>query len=173
MENIKLIINENPEEENIGFLDKIKNYYEKNKKELWVVFGLLVLINLINPTFKIYKQYGGQVENLITSAGVAPHAPEVPHTPATTALEKAPKVAKVPGGDKKSKFAFLKNIKGGIKGNNFFTTILSWMFSLVQSLITFAFLIIVLAVLPGLPIFIFMFILFFILRARMASIKSL
>ena len=160
MENIKLIINENPEEENIGFLDKIKNYYEKNKKELWVVFGLLVLINLINPTFKIYKQYGGQGENPIPSAGTvsAPVAPE-----------KAPKIEKVSGGDKKSKLVFLKNIKN----NNFFTTALSWMFSLVQSLITFAFLIIVLAVLPGLPIFIFMLILFFILRARMANIKSL
>ena len=165
MENIKLIINENPEEENIGFLDKIKIFYKRNKKELWVVFGLLVLINLINPTFKIYKQYGGQVENLIPQP-VAPVAPVAP-------AEKIAKGAKVPGGDKKSKLAFLKNIKGGIKGSNFFTTALSWMFSLVQSLITFAFLIIVLAVLPGLPIFIFMFILFFILRARMASIKSL
>ena len=93
MENIKLIINENPEEENIGFLDKIKIFYKRNKKELWVVFGLLVLINLINPTFKIYKQYGGQVENLIPQP-VAPVAPVAP-------AEKIAKGAKVPGGDKK------------------------------------------------------------------------
>ena len=146
MENIKLVIIENPEDENVGFLDKIKFFYERNKKELWVIFGLLFLINLINPTVKMYKQYGGEGENMLPPG-------EKPGE----------------GGQKKSRLAFLKKIKG----NNFFTTMLSWMFSLVQSLITFAFLIIVLAILPGLPIFIFMFILFFILRARMASIKSL
>lgn len=173
MENIKLIINENPEEENIGFLDKIKIFYKRNKKELWVVFGLLVLINLINPTFKMYKQYGGEGENLLPAAQpvAAPPAPP-PAAVSATPTEKIPKGSKTPKGSKipgANKLAFLKKIKG----NNFFTTALSWMFSLVQSLITFAFLIIVLAVLPGLPIFIFMFILFFILRARMASIKSL
>jgi hypothetical protein len=66
--------------------------------------------------------------------------------------------------------------KGGLakslKNANVLQTMLGWMLSFVQSLLTFAGLVLVLAVLPGLPIFIFMLVLFFILRARVAAIKA-
>jgi hypothetical protein len=61
----------------------------------------------------------------------------------------------------------------GIKNANFFTTAMGWMLGLLQTFAMFGGLIIVLAVLPALPLFIFMLILFFILRARMAFIKEL
>ena len=65
--------------------------------------------------------------------------------------------------------------KGGLKSlgkTNAFSTLLSWTYSLLKSFIQFAFLVLTLAVLPGLPVFIFMLILFFILRARVAALKS-
>ena len=68
MDNIKIDLElkkkqeEKQDEENLSYYDKVKNFYEKNKKELWVVFVLLLIINLINPTYKIYKQYGGAEE---------------------------------------------------------------------------------------------------------------
>ena len=143
MDNIKLDLElkrkkenleENQEEENLSYYDKVKNFYERNKKELWFIFGLLVLINLINPTYKMYKQYGG-----------------------------AQQIQKELG----------KGLLAKIKNTNIFSKMLGWGFSFVKSLLTFGALILVLAILPGLPIFIFMGILFFILRARMANIKSI
>jgi flagellar biosynthesis component FlhA len=76
------------------------------------------------------------------------------------------------GGGGKSIFGKVAGSAKKLKNTNVLSTLLSWMFSLIQSFITFAFLITALAVLPGLPIFIFMLILFFILRARVAAIKS-
>ena len=143
MDNIKLDLElkikkenleENQDEENLSYYERVKNFYERNKKELWVVFGLLVLINLINPTYKMYKQYGG-----------------------------AQQIEKELG----------KSLLAKIKNTNIFSKMLGWGFSFVKSLLTFGALILVLAILPGLPIFIFMGILFFILRARMASIKAI
>jgi len=126
------------DEENISYYDRVKIFYERNKKELWVVFGLLVLINLINPTYKIYKQYGGAEEEMAKGAKGAQ-----------------------------------KGLLSNIKNSSVFGKILGWTFSLLKSFLTFGALILVLAILPGLPIFIFMGILFFILRARMASIKAI
>jgi hypothetical protein len=140
MDNIKIDLElkrnqeENQDEENLSYYDKVKNFYERNKKELGIVFGLLLIINLINPTYKIYKQYGG-----------------------------AQQIEKELG----------KSLLAKIKNNNIFVKMLGWGFSFVKSLLTFGALILVLAILPGLPIFIFMGILFFILRARMANIKSI
>lgn len=140
MDNIKIDLElkrnqeENQDEENLSYYDKVKNFYERNKKELGIVFGLLLIINLINPTYKIYKQYGG-----------------------------AQQIEKELG----------KSLLAKIKNNNIFAKMLGWGFSFVKSLLTFGALILVLAILPGLPIFIFMGILFFILRARMANIKSI
>jgi hypothetical protein len=85
------------------------------------------------------------------------------------------------GGSKKSvilsKLGSLKsgvgNKLGAVGKINFFTTALGWMFGLLQTFAMFGGLVIALAVLPALPLFIFMLILFFILRARMAFIKEL
>lgn len=151
MDNIKIDLElkrnqeENQDEENLSYYDKVKIFYEKNKKELWVVFGLLLIINLINPTYKIYKQYGGAEEEIAKE------------------LEKGAKGAK----------GLEKGLLSQVKNSSIFGKILGWTFSLLQSFLTFGALIIVLAILPGLPIFIFMGILFFILRARMANIKSI
>ena len=145
MDNIKIDLElkrnqkENQQDEkNISYYDRVKIFYERNKKELWVVFGLLVLINLINPTYKIYKQYGGAEEEMAKGAKGAQ-----------------------------------KGLLSNIKNSSVFGKILGWTFSLLKSFLTFGALILVLAILPGLPIFIFMGILFFILRARMASIKAI
>ena len=147
MDNIKIDLelkrkpDTNHEEENISYYNKIKNFYKRNQKELWVIFGLLLIINLINPTYKIYKQYGG-AEGEISKIGKE--------------LGKAE-----------------KGLISNIKNSSIFGKMLGWVFSLLKSFLTFGALILVLAILPGLPIFIFMGILFFILRARMASLKSI
>jgi flagellar biosynthesis component FlhA len=129
------------------YWQKIKNFYNKNYKELYVVFTLIVLFNFIcigNNSKNIQLGGASEMEMLAKSAGGAG---------AIGAVGK-------------------KGILSKVKNTNVLSTLLSWMFSLVQSFITFAGLIIALAVLPGLPVFIFMLILFFILRARVAAIKS-
>ena len=154
MDNIKIDLElkrnqeENKDEENLSYYERVKNFYERNKKELWVVFGLLVLINLINPSYKMYKQYGGFEEEIAKGA---------------KGIEKGAKGAK----------GVEKGLISNIKNSSIFGKMLGWVFSLLKSFLTFGGLILVLAILPGLPIFIFMGILFFILRARMASIKSI
>ena len=151
MDNIKIDLElkrnqeENQDEENLSYYDKVKNFYEKNKKELWVVFGLLFLINLINPTYKMYKQYGGAEGEI------------------------AKELAKGAKGAKDVE----KGLLSKVKNSSIFGQMLGLIFSLLKSFLTFGALILVLAILPGLPIFIFMGILFFILRARMANIKSI
>ncbi len=151
MDNIKIDLElkrnqeKNQDEEKLSYYERVKNFYERNKKELWVVFGLILIINLINPTYKAYKQYGGAEEGV------------------------AKEVGKAAKGAKEAE----KGLLSQVKNSSIFGKMLGWVFSLLQSFLTFGALILVLAILPGLPIFIFMGILFFILRARMASIKSI
>lgn len=179
--------------------NKVIIFYNKNKKELIVVLCLLIVYNFICPisyeSVRANKQSGGEGEGLAQlvqgasgdapAAAAPPAAPAAPATPASPAAAEAPapsdkdakkaeklaqKQAKqMPGQGGKGKLkAFAKNLKGV----NVLQKMLGWMLSLVQSLMTFAGLVLVLAVLPGLPIFIFMLILFFILRARVAAIKA-
>ncbi len=137
------------EDDNKGIFSHIKNkvivFYNKNKKELWLLFVFIIIFNFMCNSSNIIKQSGGNPEEALLNAG-----------PQKMGI--------------KSKIG---NAMSGLKKNNIFQTGLSWMFGFVQSLITFGGLILVLAVLPGLPVFIFMLILFFILRARVASLKSI
>ena len=145
--------NENENENNVSMMrsvwSKVMIFYNKNKNELFVVLCLLIVYNFICPisyeSVSINKQSGGEGEELAQMGKQTPGQ----------------------GGKGKLK-AFAKNLKGV----NVLQKMLGWMLSLVQSLMTFAGLVLVLAVLPGLPIFIFMLILFFILRARVAAIKA-
>ena len=130
-------------------LNKINVFYNKNKKELIVILCLLIVYNFICPisyeSLSTNKQSGGEGEELAQMG------------------------KQTSGQDGKGK---LKAFAKKLKGFNVLQKMLGWMLSLVQSLMTFAGLVLVLAVLPGLPIFIFMLILFFILRARVAAIKA-
>ena len=171
--------------------NKITVFYNKNKKELIVVLCLLIVYNFICPIsyefVRSNKQFGGEGEELAQlvqgSSGeaaapapaAAPAAAATP-VPSEKDVKKAEKIAEkqakqaakqMPGKDSKIKL-FAKKLKGV----NVLQKMLGWMLSLVQSLMTFAGLVLVLAILPGLPIFIFMLILFFILRARVAVIKA-
>jgi hypothetical protein len=175
--------------------NKINLFYNKNKKELIVVLCLLIVYNFMCPisyeSVSTNKQFGGEGEGLAQLVqGASPDAPAAAPPPAAApdaapapsekdakkaeklAEKEAKKQAKqtakqMPGKDSKIKL-FAKNLKGV----NVLQKMLGWMLSLVQSLMTFAGLVLVLAILPGLPIFIFMLILFFILRARVAAIKA-
>jgi hypothetical protein len=173
--------------------NKINVFYNKNKKELIVVLCLLIVYNFICPisyeSVSTNKQSGGEGEELGqllqgATGAAAPAAPAVPDAAAATpavsekdakkaekqAQKEAKKMGKqIPGQDGKEK---AKSFAKKLKGVNVLQKMLGWMLSLVQSLMTFAGLVLVLAVLPGLPIFIFMLILFFILRARVAAIKA-
>ena len=125
--------------------DKVMIFYNKNKNELLVVLCLLVAYNFICPS-SLYqysnKQSGGDMKDFAKMEQLAKMDPEK------------------------------KKLLKGAKGFNVLQKMLGWLLSFVQSLITFAGLVLVLAVLPGLPIFIFMLILFFILRARVAALKA-
>lgn len=178
--------------------NKISVFYNKNKKELIVVLCLLIVYNFICPisyeSVNTNKQFGGEGEGLAQlvqgASGDAPAAsaaapppaaaPDAAPAPSEKDAKKAEKLAEkeakkqakqagkqMPGKDSKIKL-FAKKLKGV----NVLQKMLGWMLSLVQSLMTFAGLVLVLAILPGLPIFIFMLILFFILRARVAAIKA-
>lgn len=175
--------------------NKINVFYNKNKKELIVVLCLLIVYNFICPisyeSVSTNKQFGGEGEGLAQLAQGTPAAPSaappaaVPDAapaPSEKDAKKAEKLAEkqakqaekqaakqLAGQDGKEK---AKSFAKKLKGVNVLQKMLGWMLSLVQSLMTFAGLVLVLAILPGLPIFIFMLILFFILRARVAAIKA-
>jgi hypothetical protein len=189
--------NKNDNENNVSMIrsvwSKVMIFYNKNKKELFVVLCLLIVYNFICPISYEYvssnKQSGGEGEELAQMAqastaappAAAPSAGEAP-VPSEKDAKKAEKIAEkqakqqakqaakqMPGQDGKEK---AKSFAKKLKGFNVLQKMLGWMLSLVQSLMTFAGLVLVLAVLPGLPIFIFMLILFFILRSRVAVIKA-
>ncbi len=130
--------------------NKVVIFSNKNKNELIVVLCLLVVYNFICSTSMSYqylnKQSGGEGEEIAQQMG---------------------KSLKGQDGKEAAK-ALAKNTKGF----GLMRQMLGWLLSFVKSLLTFAGLVLVLAVLPGLPIFIFMLILFFILRARVAVIKA-
>ena len=130
--------------------DKVIIFSNKNKNELIVVLSLLIVYNFIcseSTSYKyLNKQSGGDEKQIAEQMG-----------------------KQMTGQDGKEK---AKSFAKKLKGVNVLQKMLGWMLSLVQSLMTFAGLVLVLAVLPGLPIFIFMLILFFILRARVAVIKA-
>lgn len=193
--------NENENNNNVSMMrsvwNKVMIFYNKNKKELIVVLCLLIVYNFICPisyeSVSANKQSGGEGEELaqMAQASAAPPAAAAPPTAAPAAeapapsekdAKKAEKLAEkqakqqakqaakqMPGQDGKEK---AKSFAKKLKGFNVLQKMLGWMLSLVQSLMTFAGLVLVLAVLPGLPIFIFMLILFFILRSRVAVIKA-
>jgi Flp pilus assembly protein TadB len=146
MEQPKNEENENKNDNSIW--NKVMIFYNKNKNELIVVLFLLIVYNFICSKSMSYqylnknKQFGGLGEELAQMSQ---------------------------GQDGKEK---AKSFAKKFKGVNVLQKMLGWMLSLVQSLMTFAGLVLVLAVLPGLPIFIFMLILFFILRARVAVLKA-
>ncbi len=141
--------NENKNEnKNNGVINNLKNkvivFYNKNKKELWLLFGLIILFNFMCTSNNIFmNQSGGDAEQALNAG-----------------------VQKMAG---KSRIG---SAMSSLKKTNVLQSGLSFMLGFVQSLITFCGLILVLAVLPGLPVFIFMLILFFILRARVASLKA-
>jgi hypothetical protein len=171
--------------------NKINVFYNKNKKELIVVLCLLIVYNFICPisyeSVSTNKQFGGEGEGLAQLAQGTPAAPpaavpDAAPAPSEKDAKKAEKLAEkqakqaekqaakqLAGQDGKEK---AKSFAKKLKGVNVLQKMLGWMLSLVQSLMTFAGLVLVLAILPGLPIFIFMLILFFILRARVAAIKA-
>jgi hypothetical protein len=180
-------VNDNMNENNVSIVrsvwNKVMIFYNKNKKELFVVFCLLVVYNFICPisyeSVHANKQFGGEGEELAQMVQGQSPVPDTASASAPAPSEKDVKKAEkqaakqaakqMPGQDGKEK---AKSFAKKLKGVNVLQKMLGWMLSLVQSLMTFAGLVLVLAILPGLPIFIFMLILFFILRARVAVLKA-
>jgi hypothetical protein len=128
----------------LSIINKVKIFYKKNENELLLLLGLLIVFNFVCPSKNIFSrpQIGGNPEEA-AEMGI--------------------------------KSRILGKLGSGvdtIKKTNVFQSAIGVLFGLIKSLITFGGLILVLAIMPGLPIFIFMLILFFILRARVASLKS-
>jgi hypothetical protein len=133
------------EENDKTLWQKIKDLFQKYQNLIYSIIIVLILINIQNPQsiYTSFIQKGGNAENMVSDMG---------------------------GMSKKSGIG--SKLKG-IKNANFFTTVMGWMLGLMKTFAMFGGLVIALAVLPALPLFIFMLILFFILRARMAFIKEL
>ncbi len=152
--------------------ERVMIFYNKNKKELLVVLCLLIVYNFICPvsyeSIRKNRQLGGDNEESPGGGGSGGSGGSGGDSGGSGGdAGGAEKAAKGTGMNGKK-----KGLIKSLKGVNVLQKVLGWMLSFVQSLLTFAGLVLVLAVLPGLPIFIFMLILFFILRARVAALKA-
>lgn len=172
--------NKEEKEDKKTLWERITIFYNKNKKELLVVLCLLIVYNFICPvSISKNKQVGGNedgaggLSSLSSLSSLGSQSGEGISDKEAKKLEKAEKLS---GKEGKGTGTGIDTKKKGLikslKGVNALEKVLGWMLSFVQSLLTFAGLVLVLAVLPGLPIFIFMLILFFILRARVAALKA-
>lgn len=157
----------------LSIVSKVKIFYKKNEKELLLLLGLLIVFNFICPSKNIFSrpQLGGSAE------GAAAEEIEKNTRKVWTRAYDAftGKKVEIPKGPNTITSTITGKLGKGletVKKTNVFQASLGILFGLIKSLITFGGLILVLAVMPGLPIFFFMLILFFILRARVAALKS-
>jgi len=163
------IEDKNKSTNDLTIIDKVKIFYKKNEKELLLLLGLLIVFNFVCPSKNIFSspQIGGGPEE-----DVAKDTRKIWTKAYDSFTGKKVDIPKGPN----TIFSTVKGKLGTgvdtLKKTNVFQTGLGILFGLIKSLITFGGLILVLAIMPGLPIFIFMLILFFILRARVASLKS-
>jgi hypothetical protein len=148
----------------LSIVNKVKIFYKKNEKELLLLFGLLIVFNFVCPSRSIFStpQIGGNVEHMAEEMAEGGQGKKKIWSRAFNSVSATTR--KIPGG--------VTTSLGNLKKTNVFQSAIGVLFGLVKSLITFGGLILVLAIMPGLPIFIFMLILFFILRARVAALKS-
>lgn len=138
--------------------DKVKKYYKKHHKILNLILGLIIILNLFylgRPSNDV-NQFGGQS----MPKSITKFADKGKITAGTS---------KFLGKIDKTKGAIGSKLMSG----NILTGSMSIIFNLVKSFIMFVLMVICLAVVPALPIFIFMLILFFILRARFSYIKTI
>ncbi len=152
----------------------MKKIYNNNRNELLFILILIIIFNFMCPQYNDYtadrkvvsiQHTGGQM------MGMPGMPPKVGLSSKITSFVKS-----VPGGIMNAPGKGLDAIRSGAKAfdkANTMQSLLGWLYSLVKSFISFAMLLLTLAILPGLPVFIFMLILFFILRSRVANLKSL
>jgi len=156
--------------------EKVKKIIVKYQKLIIVIILLLILINIQDPhsIVQAVEQGGGNPAALAAAAGMAGKGG------AGQAMAGAVKGRGLKSAGISNFFGSMAKTQGkagskikALGSFNLFTSSMGWMFSLVKTLFMFVCMIIALAILPGLPIFIFMIILFFILRTRMSFIKEL
>lgn len=129
-----------------NFLYNLKLFLKKNIPELIIVFILILILVLTQSTNKTkWYQSGGD-------------DPPPPPQPSESSIRTKQMVSKI--GEK---------IRSNQTVQNFLTTI----YSVLNAVYIFGILIFTLAVVPALPLFGFMFIIFVILRNRVASLKAL
>ena len=152
--------NETVKTNDVSIINKVKIFYKKNEKELLLLFGLLVVFNFVCPSKNIFSkpQIGGSAEEMVEGGQGKKRILSRAFNTVSTSASKMP--------------TNIKTSLANLKKTNVFQSAIGLLFGLVKSLITFGGLILVLAIMPGLPIFLFMLILFFILRARVAALKS-
>jgi hypothetical protein len=137
--------NENQETSLNIFFSKIKLFIKKNIQELLVVFILILSIILLNSTNKT-KCYQKGGDN------------SLPQQPSESSI--------------KTK-QIVYQVGQTLRSNQTFQSFLTTLYSILNAVVVFGVLIFTLAVVPALPLFGFMFIIFIILRNKVASFKAL
>jgi hypothetical protein len=127
-----------------NFFNNLKLFFKKNIPELIIVFILILILVLTQSAHKTkWYQSGGDYP---------------PQQPSESSIRTKQMVGQI--GQK---------IRSNQTVQNFLTTI----YSVLNAVYIFGILIFTLAVVPALPLFGFMFIIFVILRNRVASLKAL
>lgn len=157
----------------MSIVNKVKIFYKKNEKELLLLLGLLIVFNFICPSRSIFSthQIGGSAEGAAAEE-IEKNTRKIWSRAYDSFTGKKVEIPKGPNTITSTITGKLGKGLDTVKKTNVFQSAIGLLFGLVKSLITFGGLILVLAIMPGLPIFIFMLILFFILRARVAALKS-
>jgi hypothetical protein len=143
---------------------KIKNFMSKNKIELIIIFFIILTIDLINTfnnnTFK-NMQKGGQIQALdlktIALSQSASQGPNPQEQMIKTQLT----------------ITVISRVLNYLMSHRTFNSIVCFIGSLVKSILSFSGLIVAISFIPILPLFAFMFVIFIILRKKVATLKSL
>lgn len=131
------------------FFDNLKQFLKKTKLELFIVFILIFIIILINPNQKtIYCQKGGYDNQ----------QQQQPPQPSESSIRTK---------------QIVNQVGQSLRNNQVFQSFLNTVYSVFNAVAVFGMLIFTLAVVPALPLFGFMFIIFIILRNKVASLKAL
>jgi hypothetical protein len=145
---------------------KIKKIVSNNKIELFLIFIIIFAINLINTfnnntNISGFKHKGGQLQSLdLKTLAITQAASQGPNP--QEQMMKTQITINV-----------FTQILNYLMSHKTFNSIVCFIGSIIKSVFVFAGLIVAISFIPILPLFAFMFVIFIILRKKVATLKSL
>ncbi len=168
-------INNNNERNHLTWVDKqkqkIKKFISKNKVELVLIFLIILSIDLINTFNNNDRTYDKTLKNIHKGGQIQPlDLKTIALTQAATQGGTNPQEQMM---KTQLTITVFSKVLNYLMSHPTFNSIVCFFGSIIKSIFTFAGLIVAISIIPALPLFGFMFLIFIILRKKVATLKSL